>query len=268
VLLVEGVSFEAGMAAPFSEAPGVNAASGAGPSASSPGPSASSPGLGAGFDPALLISLVQLLATSQGQQSGGSGNTQAQVAALIQILQHPTVQHLLQNPDQVREFAQNHPLTELLRNLQQNLSSSMQQGFGRGDAPHFPAGIPGLQPIIDSLQALIASAGARTNAAGADFARQFDRLLVQPTRAGLETMNSAIASGSVGRGIPVLEHMESAVRGALSGPVGFGGAAQRSYSAEVEQMVGMGFTNRVSNLQALRSTSGSVTRAVDVVLKQ
>jgi len=253
------------MAARMPEAPGINEAPGA-------GPSASSPNLGAGFDPALLVSLVQLLAASQGGRGGGTtrgsggGITQAQVAALLQILQHPTVQHLLQNPDQVREFAQNHPLTQLLRNLQQNVSSTMQQGVGRGDAPPFPAGVPGLQPIIDALQALISSAGSSTTAAGAQIARHFDRVLVQPTRAGLENMNSAIASGGVGRGVPVLGQVESAVRGALSGSPVFGGATHRHYSAEVEQMVGMGFANRDANLRALRSTNGSVTRAVEIVL--
>merc|ERR1719229_1031458 len=203
------------------------------------------------------MSLAQLYAASQGGSGGGDGAAQA--AALMHVLQHPTIQQILQNPEQLQHLAQNNPLMQLFQQLQQGLGGAGSVGGGAGARP---VAIPGLQQTIESLQAMTtpgrgaSGLGGGLGGPGAPVIDQWVSGFNNMCTALTGNMNNAFTGGG-GRGIPIFGQMSGS--GGAGGAAGMNGPGQGRYSAEVEQLVAMGFADRSANLQALRGTGGDVT---------
>merc|ERR1712150_62271 len=134
--------------------------------------------------------------------------------------------------------------------------------MGGGGVP--PANIPGLQQIIQSLQAMIEPVNG-AGGSGMPSIPLLDQLIVQPTRALSNNLNNTM-NGGAGIGMSFLQQMGSTFQNVLGAAGGMGAQAQQHYNGEIEQMVAMGFTDRDANLRALRAANGNVTRAVDALL--
>mmetsp|Transcript_125597 Transcript_125597/g.355293 ORF Transcript_125597/g.355293 Transcript_125597/m.355293 type:complete len:312 (-) Transcript_125597:252-1187(-) len=200
-----------------------------------------------GIDPAALMSLAALFAAAQG---GGSG---AQGPAVMQLLQHPALQRILQDPESMRGLAQGHPLAQLFSILQQQVGGAAGQDGGAGGGAPVPASVPGLSQALEALRSIIPGAGGSAGPAHGPGV-PLVRAATQPLSAGA----GAVADS----GIPILGQLGSVVQDILGGITGER-PGDGSYAAQVEQLVGMGFADRGANLRALRASGGSVSRAVN-----
>merc|ERR1712107_163534 len=168
------------------------------------------------------------------------------------------MQQLLQNPEQMRQLAELHPLVQLARLLQQLVGGVAQQVGGAaqqvsGAAQH-PSGannLPGnaaarLQHIIESLQNMVTSGTSNINrssaggAPGCPLVEQLVQTSVQGIGQVANVVNraaSGVAGGGPAGGIPIVGQVGSAVHNVLSGVAN----PQGRYDAQVDQLVAMGF---------------------------